>query len=132
MAQTNSKFRNIIFCEDIRDEVGNKRSLMGVVAGDLLVATFPAVVQTAVYFEYAAEKRDGENLSIEFRMLQDDAEIGKGRMEANISHNKQAIFVLPRGYIQFNKPATFRIVGSVNGAPEQEIMSKRILQMPTS
>lgn len=105
---------------------------MGVSSGDLLVATFPAVVQTAVYFEYTVDKSDGAKLSIEFRLLQDDTEIGKGRMEADLSRVKHANFIVPRGYIQFEKPATFRLLGSVNGGPEEEILSKKILQGPTS
>jgi len=53
-------FRNVVVCEDVRDEVGNKRSLMGVFSGDITVQQFPAIVQLAVYLEYAPDKDDSE------------------------------------------------------------------------
>lgn len=57
-------FRNVVVCEDVRDEVGNKRSLMGVFSGDITVQQFPAIVQLAVYLEYAPDKDDSEGLSL--------------------------------------------------------------------
>src|ERR1700743_2371862 len=32
------------FCDDIRAEVGNKTSLMGIYGGDMMVPSFPAIV----------------------------------------------------------------------------------------
>jgi hypothetical protein len=36
------KFYNVILCDDIREEIGNKKSLMGIFGGDVLVPRFPA------------------------------------------------------------------------------------------
>jgi hypothetical protein len=51
-----SPFRNAILCDDIRNERGNKHSLMGVFSGDLVVAKLPAQVYLALYFEHVSEK----------------------------------------------------------------------------
>ena len=115
MAQPVSKFKNVILCEDVRDEVGNKKSLMGVISGDLHVASFPATIQTAVFFEYAADDSDGDKLSLRFRLMQDDVEIATGGMEADVSVIKRANFILPKGFVSFEKPATFKLLASVNG-----------------
>ena len=125
-----SKFRNVIFCDDVRDEMGNKKSLMGVVAGDLQVGEFPATIGFACYFEYFADADDGDSLKLEFRLLQDDAEIAKGGMQANIAATKRAHFVLPKGLVRFETPATFRMMISVNGQPEEEVLAKKIMMGP--
>jgi hypothetical protein len=130
VTQPISKFKNVIFCEDVRDEVGNKKSLMGVITGDLNVATFPATIQSAVFFEYAPDASDGDKLSVRFRLMQDETEIASGGMEADISVHRRANFILPKSFIVFEKPATFKLLASVNGGPEQEVLSKQILQEP--
>jgi hypothetical protein len=125
---TFNKFRNVIVCEDIRDEVGNKRSLMGVMAGDILVAGFPATLQIAIFLDYAPDADDGDHLSIEFRLVQGDVEIAKGGMEAAILPGLPANFILPRALVTFEKESTFRMFVSINQRPEQEILSKKIGQ----
>jgi hypothetical protein len=39
-----SRYINTIFCDDIRQEMGNKQSLMGVYQSDLLVPNIPATL----------------------------------------------------------------------------------------
>jgi len=47
----NFKVRNVIFCEDIREEKSNKHILIGVFGGDLHVAEFPAFIRLAIFTE---------------------------------------------------------------------------------
>lgn len=133
MTEQPNRFRNVIVCEDIRDEVGNKKSLMGVLSGDILVPSFPATIKIAVFMEYYPGADDGGQLSAEFRILQDDIEIAKGKMEAkSIRPEHPATFVFPTGLVVFEKEATFRLYASVNKRPEQEIVSKRVGKLPIS
>ena len=129
-----SKF-TVIFCDDIREERGNKKSLMGVVSGDVLAASFPATLQIALFIEYEpdASHRDagqGDSLKVEFRLMQDDTEIAKGNMLAKFPLGRAVNFVLPKGLVSFEKPATFRVLVSVDGGAEEEILSKKILPAP--
>jgi hypothetical protein len=127
VTELSNKFRNVIFCEDIRDEVGNKKSLMGAIAGDVFVPAFPATIKIAIYFEYAPEPIErNQHLSIEFRLLQNDDEIAKGGMEATVQPNQSANFILPMALVTFEKEATFRMRAAVNGGPEQELLTKKI------
>ena len=130
MTDSVTKFRNIIVCEDIRDEVGNKKSLMGVLSGDILVPTFPATVQIAVFFEYLPDSDDGDHLSIGFRLLRGDGEIANGGMQAIVAPKQTASFVLPRALITFENETTFKMLASVNGRPEEEILSRKIGKAP--
>lgn len=54
-------FRNTSLCEDIRDEIGNKKSLMGVFSGDILVSEFPARLRVAFYIEYIPHSGTSEH-----------------------------------------------------------------------
>lgn len=132
MADTVGHIKNVIFCEDIREEIGNKKSLMGVAQGDLLVAAFPAVIQMAVFFEYASHEGREESVSLNFRLMQDDTEIARGNMTAEISSNRRANFIIPKGFVNLEKPATLKLLASVNDGAEQEILSKTVLLTPRS
>src|SRR5271166_2125054 len=124
-------FRNVILCEDIRDEVGRKKSLMGVMAGDILVPNFPTTIKIAVYMEYQTGDNDEqEKLSIEFRLLlQDDVELAKGGMTSNVPVGEAITFVLPQALMTVEKENAFRMVVSINKSPEREILSKKIAKI---
>ena len=128
MTEIRYKFRNVIVCEDIRQEVHGKWSLMGVFSGDIVVPDFPSHVQAAFYLEYVPDPEDNHKLAFEFRLLQDDNELIKGHSEAEIEKGQVATIVLPRGIAAFEKEATLRVCVSVNGGKEIEVVNKRILK----
>jgi len=131
VSEPQSKFGSVIVCEDIRDEIGNKKSLMGVMGGDILVPNFPATLKIAIYMEYHPDAKDREHLSLEIRLLQDDTEIAKGKMESAKAIKGVATFVLPTGLITFDKEVNFKLLASVNGRPEQEILNKKVTSQTT-
>jgi hypothetical protein len=120
-----SKFRSVILCEDIRAEIGNKYSLMGVLGGDILVPSFPAIIKMAFFMEYLPDS-DESATSIDFRLLQGDVEIAKGKFEATIPPLQSSIFVLPTALVSFEKNVILRFCVSISGEPEQEILSKKV------
>jgi hypothetical protein len=129
---TTSKFRNAILCEDIRDEVGGKNSLMGVFSGDIVVPSFPAQVNVAFFLQYFADDSDGAHISAKLRLMQDDLEMVNFIMEADRPLGQTATFILPRGVAALDKAGTLRILISVNGAPEEEVLRKQILSSVSS
>lgn len=120
-----SKFRNVILCEDIRDETGNRKSLMGVLSGDILVATLPAVIQIALFFQYHPDKNDAEDISIAMRFVDDKIEMMKGKTEGKSTGI--ITVAIPKGVATFEKETTFRVLVSVNGGAEEEILTKKVL-----
>ncbi|HET9244674.1 MAG TPA: hypothetical protein VFO15_02615 [Xanthobacteraceae bacterium] len=132
MNDTKDKFRNVILCEDIRDEVGAKRSLMGVFGGDIVVQSLPAQIQIAAYIEYIPDVSNGERVTFDIRMMRDDTEMMKAHAVAPMEHGKPATLILPRGLATFEKNCTLRLLIAVNGGAEIEILSKRIQQGPIS
>jgi hypothetical protein len=121
----------VIVCEDVREEIGGKKSLIGVFPGDILVPQFPITLQLALYLEYRPEKM-GTSTTFEFRLLQDDAEMARGRAVTKLGPTDDiAAVILPRGLAGFDHPCKFRLLISEDGAPEIEIISKRIATIPT-
>ncbi len=124
-------FGNVILCEDIRDETGNKKSLMGVLSGDILVSSLPATIQLAIYAELTLSKNQRETDEVKFRLLQDDEEIALISVEVTRSANHRiAAIVLPKANVAFERPCDFVVRASVNNRPEVEIIRKRLA--PTS
>lgn len=127
-----SKFRNAILCDDIRDEAGGKNSLMGVFAGDIVVAHLPATINLAFFLQYFPDASDGPSLSSELRLLQDDREMGKFAMKADTPPAGQVVtIILPRGMLAFDKEGTLRMVVSMNGKEEEVLSKKVMLPKPT-
>jgi hypothetical protein len=123
-----AKFRNVIVCEDIRDEMNGKKSLMGVYSGDVIVPTMPAVVRFAVYTEYETDADDGNQLDFDFRLLQDDTELIKVHGSVVVQSGQNVVLALPPGLATFLKDARFRVLVSVNKREEIELVSKKVVQ----
>lgn len=67
MTRLNS-IRNAIICEDIRKEIGNKLTLVGVYSGDIIVGRFPADLWLAFYAEFLPSQSGKIPLQIEMLM----------------------------------------------------------------
>ena len=95
-------FRNASMCEDIREEIGNKKSLMGVFSGDVLVPRFPARFRVAFYAEYlpALGGEHEVRLSIEIGA----AEAATAQVRVNTAPGQPATLVIPQGVAQFDAP----------------------------
>src|SRR5579872_7073229 len=61
----NGGLRTVLLCEDVRREIGNKRTLVGVLAGDILVPSFPSFVNFGVYIEYVAVETGSLDFHVE-------------------------------------------------------------------
>jgi len=127
-----SRFYNVILCEDIRDEVGNKKSLMGVMTGDVVVGSFPVVLSVAIFMEYRPNAVDPVRVSFNFRLLQDEVEVVKAGMVSDIPAGQSANLIMPRALMSVEKEVIFRILGSVDGGPEEEVLKKRIFVQSTT
>lgn len=117
-----------IWCDDIRMEVGNKMSLMGIYSAELLVPTFPFVLQKLCLsckisadikkpfkqLKIVVSKNDEVVAEIDMTesVLQQSAESNHKSAESNhIKDNAkfiavQSFFVL--GQMTIDKPVTFR------------------------
>lgn len=130
MAQSAKSFFNVVLCEDIRDEIGNKKSLMGVLAGDVSVPSFPASIQLALFFQYFPKEDDADEISIVVRFVDDRTEMMRAKTAKTARHQGNITVGIPKGVATFEKETTFRIFASVNDGPEQEILTKKVMIGP--
>jgi uncharacterized protein DUF6941 len=124
MTDLKDRFKNVILCEDVRDEVGNKKSLMGVFSGDIIASELPATLQLAIFIQYVIEPRDKKEV-IHLGLWQDEEKIVDVKMEIDAKQEVSSLIV-PKAMVQFNKECAFRITASVDGGETTEILNKKI------
>jgi hypothetical protein len=116
--------RNVIVCEDVREELGGKKSLMGVLGGDIVINALPGAIQLAFYIEL--EKSPSEGGHISFRISIDETEVAAAEVTIVPDPSKVALIVLPKGLVQFEKECDLIVRVSVNKEPEREMVRKRV------
>lgn len=62
----------VIFCDDVRQEIGNKQSLIGVYSGDLLVRHLPVVLPKLCVVATLMLPQGAGSDSAHFRIMQGD------------------------------------------------------------
>lgn len=63
----------VVLCDDIREEVGNKRSLMGVYSDNLILKSFPATLpKICLYIMLGGIKRQFENIHVRTKLPKSD------------------------------------------------------------
>ena len=126
------EFRNVILCEDIREEVGNKKSLMGVFSGDIIVSEMPASLQICIYLEYMHDNKLLKMASketpyqLEFTLQLDEKIIAKIQAGVTKADSDVTSLVVPKGIISVEKNAIFTVLASSLGAKPTEILRKTI------
>jgi hypothetical protein len=58
------KVESVIVCEDIRKEINNKEILIGVYSGNIVVASYPAMLKLAFWVELVPDSMDVHHLSL--------------------------------------------------------------------
>src|SRR5437016_4263997 len=111
-----SAFRNVILCEDIRDEAGNKKSLMGVISGDLILGDLPALIHVALFAEYERTTLKADTITI--KVMQNDEEIATVGLEIPDGGSHTAAVVLPRAIVRFEQECTLSFRARFREGPE--------------
>jgi hypothetical protein len=119
-----SPFTSVILCEDIRDETGNKKSLMGVFSGDILVTEFPAKIPVAMYFEAVFPKEEKETV-VEMILLVEETIAAKATVKFPAG-TERASFNFPKGTVIFAVPGSLRMNAVINGNQEYKLFDKRV------
>ena len=83
----NVKIINAVLCEDIRHEINNKNSLIGVFSGDVLISELPGKVRFAIYYEASVEMPG--KIKSEIRLQYAD----KAAFTAELEHDVQTKYI---------------------------------------
>lgn len=115
------KFPNVIMCEDVREEARNKKSLLGVFSGDILVASMPALIPLAFYVEYSGGEV-GDTIKF-------DVFVGKLKGSGSVTieaSNRQGSVVFSRAAASFDGPGTVKMFVTVNNGRKKTLLSKTV------
>lgn len=120
-----------ILCDDIRRETNNKYSLMGVLQGDVLIASFPSQIGLAIFSEMEGP---AGRYQMELRLS------GPGKqsaiLDSLIDHQSDGLIALatPRIDLLADKPGRFRVDVRIDGGKWVNLISKKFLlnDPPTS
>ena len=127
MARVRDRFINSIVCEDIRIEMGRKRSLMGVFSGNIIVEEMPAQLQLAFYFDYLAPKEAGTQ-EIRLQIYQDDDRMAEIKGVIDPTKGETGTIVVPRALIVFAKKCDLIVKASVNRGRPIQLIRKSVTQ----
>jgi hypothetical protein len=114
------------YCEEIREELGNKFVLLGVVTGDLLVAEFPANVRVSFLLGIRS-KEIGERV-VKVRLMVDELQAFEGESKAIFGDPWLfANTVIPSGIVVLGGPCQLSLLVSTEEGRWIEALSKRVM-----
>ncbi len=118
--------RAVIPCDDVREESNNKRSIMGVYSGDIVVPRFPAAFRITAYLEALVIKQVTRKLPI--RVLLGEQKILE--IEGQLDASQQGVMAmgLPHFLVSATEPSTLKIEVSADEGAWIELLSKKIIQ----
>ena len=113
-----------ILGEEVRPELGNKHSILGIYTGDVLLPEFPANIRLSFYIVFKFI-RAGEH-KIELRILLDNKVITSGVTELTSNEGDPAVLVSPSGILGVDSPSELKIDASVDGGRRTTLVKKQI------
>lgn len=124
---------NAIYCEDVRNELGGKTSLMGIFASEMIVPVFPATIPRLVAMVKLRTPSDELPKTVRFVIYRDDEVLAEsstttedmGLLEDG-SEDKSAYLVcfFAFGALAFTKPVQIRLRAICDG---EEIVGNALM-----
>ena len=116
--------RTVIFCEDVRQEAGNKTSLLGVLSADIIVGAVPAPIRLALYMEGEATKPYRGPLNLRLRLDDQELLVAQGQLNAQPG---LAILPIPQMVVVIPKVGILRVDIGKDPDNWHEVGAKKIL-----
>lgn len=119
-------FRNVLLCEDVRAEIGNKSTIIGVFSGDVVVSEMPATLQFAVYAEYIPS-RFGE-VNIKFQFKSKDKLLAGVSAKIGVKKLEPSTIRLPRLFFNFENDTELSLEATIESEKPIQLFSKRVFK----
>lgn len=117
---TDQAIRQFFVCEDVRQEVGGKFSLIGLLATEIqLESNFPAFLPNIrIFYELDGKSTSGKALSIKVNLVDADEEIADYAIQLNPSETPVANAVLTISQFPFPQAGLYSITSLIDGKVE--------------
>lgn len=119
-------FNYALLCEDIREEANGKRTIVGLLSGDVIVSQFPADIRVAFFIDYTKEEVKKEEL-LSLRIKLNDLEVANAEITLLADPKKNCSISLPMAFLHIEKESTLSLSAKIDDNPEETILSKKIL-----
>jgi hypothetical protein len=98
---------------------------MGVMLGDIFVASFPATIKFAFVVPCRGDPAE-RDFAIDFRLVTEDGYFVKFVLQETPNLGEPITFAVPTVLVTINKPTHLRMIASSKGADEEEIFKVQI------
>lgn len=116
---------NVVFCENFRQEVGGKYTLLGVFAPELSVSEIPATISLAIWISGTPSALGA--FTADFRTLDvDKKEVIKGKMDGEFSGSGKSSIVIGPMPLQIQKAGDYTFEWKFGGKEWDRIGALRI------
>lgn len=117
---------NAVVCDDIRYEINNKISLMGVFANNISVPNFPAVgLRMAVYCEVQVPER-GKQYSFEMKLTYANVERMRILGAFEVHDADVAVVASPQLNVALEREGELEISVSIDNNPPIKVIKKQV------
>jgi hypothetical protein len=117
-----------ILAEDVRTEIGNKHTIIGALAGELMIPSVPANLKLSAYivinFKYDGNRKIALGLNI------GDTLVATSHSQVTTVNKLPVVLVIPAGIITISEPSIFTIDISVNGGEKRPLITAPIVLSP--
>lgn len=112
MARRYPKLEHHFICDDIRQEVGNKISLIGIYPGNVMFMSIPSVIPKLCFHLVFSQLRPGDNFEIQLLDPDNKKVISIDNIKVPEKKTQLSLGVLEVGFmgIKFKKEGTYRLV----------------------
>lgn len=112
MARRYPKLVYHFICDDIRQELGNKISLMGIYPGNVMFMPIPSVIPKLCFHLEFSQLRPADNLEIQFLDQDNKKVISINNIKVPEKKPRLSVGVLEVGFLGINikKEGTYRLV----------------------
>lgn len=125
------KFNNVIICEDIRQEVGNKLTLVGVYSGDIFVSEMPANIWLAMYLDFFKEESNDVSFELQLLVNGDQKLKMHGSLALDLPH-QSAVIGVPKFQLRFERDSEISIKAAFDGKRLRTLLSKEVRLGPVT
>jgi hypothetical protein len=113
-----------VLCEDVRDELNRKHTLLGVFAGDINVQHFPANLKLAAYLEFRNFPAGKHDFSGEVSYARKPIMKLEGEMEVKSSGT--AVLVLPSFILPLAEEGQLEVIVKGAGGKPTTVISSHV------
>ena len=123
------KIEKSILCEDVREEISKKHTLVGVYAGDILISAIPGSMSLALYIEASVAKIGKFDLNLKLSGPGEHEATLKARID--VAQPGTAVIATPRIDLLVDQEGVFRLDLGTEGSDWVNVISKKIILNPS-